>query len=580
MHNGIRLSTLWIFVLSIVMLGLALPTHAMADGPRLNSFWIVDADTDTIWKRLTLDDLIDLDHAPQSLNIIVESHDTVASVVFTLDGVQIQTENAWPYAMGGDNSGDYAALELSTGFHIIEATGYTGPDGTGEAGPSAVISLEIGRSDFDVDTTIDAPDTSPGDGVCATRKQLCSLRAAIEEANSLNGRQWIHVPNGIYPLQHGMITVTDRVTVRGESMLGVQIDGEGSRAFWISSLRTDFDELTITGAHGNDGGGAFTVEKGAELKLLDVEISGNTANGGPGAGLFNNGKTTIRRSRFDDNNASFDGPLCGGGMTADAGAIFNQGTLSVHRSSFTNNRAVRGGAILNNNVAVISNTTFSGNRARGGGGAIYNKEIAGREAKLHLAYSTLTQNEANVPCRNPLTREPDNKSVGGGLYNTGSATIGSSIIAQNIDHRDHSDSQYSPDCWSGSLGSTKGKLTSAGRNVWGELNEYCGLRYPNNFLYSECAPAQVDLAGCAIQPGDQIRRDKWGVPTAPLDAGLNTLSGFPLPAHTIAADSPALDFGGSLPLAFVFIFCPDSDQTQRVRPSGTPQLCDAGARER
>lgn len=77
----------------------------------------------------------------------------------------------------------------------------------------------------------------------------------------------------------------------------------------------------------------------------------------------------------------------------------------------------------------------------------------------YLAFSTLTENEADVPCRGP-SGEAEERRVGGGLYNTGNVTAGSSIIAQNIDHRLQDDTHYAPDCWSGQLATSVGKLTS------------------------------------------------------------------------------------------------------------------------
>lgn len=338
----------------------------------------------------------------------------------------------------------------------------------------------------------------------------------------------------------------------------------------------------MQGAHTDDniGGSAFLIEKSAELKLLDVIITGNTVNGAPGAGLRNAGITTVRRSRFSNNDAGFDG-ICGGGVTARGAAISNNsaGILRMYRSSIINNRAIRGAGLDNTGLAVISNTTFSGNLARGGGGAILNHVSLNGPARLHLAFSTLTNNKANVPCRGVIG-EPEERRVGGGLYNTGIATVGSSIIAQNIDHRSPNDLHYAPDCWSGQLGTNVGKLTSAGRNVWGELNDNCNLHYPNGFVFDECNPAQDGLAGCAIQPGDQILRDKWGTPDTPLDAELSVLFGFPVLHHEIAPTSPAVDFGGSLPLEFVFLSCPDSDQLHHIRPAKGQGVCDAGAWER
>lgn len=227
-----------IMAVAIFMAVLPLPADAAPSGPRLGSFKIVDADTNTDWDHLRFDDLIDLDHAPDSLNVVVDAEDPVGSVLFTLDGVVVKTENIAPYAMGGDSGGDYSPLELPTGFHIIEATGYTGPDGTGDTGPTSIVTVEIGHADFVVNTTIDAIDANPGDGSCSSRKNVCTLRAAIEESNALGGRQWVHIPFGTYNLSLGTIFVTDRVTVRGEAASTVRIDGGGRRAFRIQSLRS------------------------------------------------------------------------------------------------------------------------------------------------------------------------------------------------------------------------------------------------------------------------------------------------------------------------------------------------------
>lgn len=48
---------------------------------------------------------------------------------------------------------------------------------------TAVTAVSSGAT-FTVDTTADGPDANPGDGVCATAGAVCTLRAAIEEANT------------------------------------------------------------------------------------------------------------------------------------------------------------------------------------------------------------------------------------------------------------------------------------------------------------------------------------------------------------------------------------------------------------
>src|SRR5687767_2799245 len=61
-------------------------------------------------------------------------------------------------------------------------------------------SLPTNAASFTVNSTIDAPDAVPGDAVCATSAGICTLRAAIQEANALSGQDTISVPAGTYVL--------------------------------------------------------------------------------------------------------------------------------------------------------------------------------------------------------------------------------------------------------------------------------------------------------------------------------------------------------------------------------------------
>jgi CSLREA domain-containing protein len=45
---------------------------------------------------------------------------------------------------------------------------------------------------FTVNSLADTPDAAPGNGTCATAGGVCTLRAAIEEANSLSGDDTIN----------------------------------------------------------------------------------------------------------------------------------------------------------------------------------------------------------------------------------------------------------------------------------------------------------------------------------------------------------------------------------------------------
>ena len=60
--------------------------------------------------------------------------------------------------------------------------------------------IPVRAAGFTVNSPIDAPDANPGDGICATAAGLCSLRAAIQEANATPTADIVTVPPGTYVL--------------------------------------------------------------------------------------------------------------------------------------------------------------------------------------------------------------------------------------------------------------------------------------------------------------------------------------------------------------------------------------------
>src|SRR4029079_14318295 len=63
---------------------------------------------------------------------------------------------------------------------------------------------------FVVNSTLDATDVLPGNGACSPATAVCTLRAAVQEANALPGTHVIVLPAGIYRL-----TIPGRGEVRG-----------------------------------------------------------------------------------------------------------------------------------------------------------------------------------------------------------------------------------------------------------------------------------------------------------------------------------------------------------------------------
>lgn len=111
---------------------------------------------------------------------------------------------------------------------------------------------------FTVNSTADAPDATPGDGVCAAPGGACTLRAAIHETNALAGPDQINVLGGTYTLTraNSPLTITDSVTLTGAGAASTIIDGAGITGVIRVSPRLDvavtISDLTVQ--NGNGGG--------------------------------------------------------------------------------------------------------------------------------------------------------------------------------------------------------------------------------------------------------------------------------------------------------------------------------------
>ena len=138
---------------------------------------------------------------------------------------------------------------------------------------------------FVVNSTIDAPDANPGDGVCETTpgNGVCTLRAAMQETRALAGADTIIVPSGVYQLTiprdntvftdaaGGLITGGD-LTVLGSGMDSTIIDGNGldSVLITVPPGTVQLSGLTIrNGGNTRDGGGILNA---ADVLAPDVPM--------------------------------------------------------------------------------------------------------------------------------------------------------------------------------------------------------------------------------------------------------------------------------------------------------------------
>jgi hypothetical protein len=234
----------------------------------------------------------------------------------------------------------------------------------------------------------------------------------------------------------GVVTTCDEAHLDAALAGGglVTFNCGGAATITVTSTKTISADTTI------DGGGLITISGGHSAGVFSVNPSVNftvqnliIVNGtgayrnafGTGAGaIYNEGTMTVTNSTFYHNSA-----IGGGG-------IFNDGTLTVINSTFSDNSAGGGGGIYNSGTLTVTNGTFSGNS---GGG------IRSFDGALTVTNSTFYHNSAtaggggiwnyNGTLTVIVTNSTfsDNSAVGGGggISNGGPLTVTNSTFSGN-----------------------------------------------------------------------------------------------------------------------------------------------------
>jgi CSLREA domain-containing protein len=177
----------------------------------------------------------------------------------------------------------------------------------GASAPAVVLTLPMAT--FTVNSTLDAPDSAPGDGVCCMGSSflghcagVCTLRAAIQEANASMGADAITFnisgagPHTIQPTSP-LPTITGLVTLDGTTDPdgGGMINLDGSQAdvahgLVISAGSSVIRGLAISGFHlqfiDRDGGTGIRITT-AGGNIIEGNYIGLDATGAPVANLGN-----------------------------------------------------------------------------------------------------------------------------------------------------------------------------------------------------------------------------------------------------------------------------------------------------
>ncbi len=426
---------------------------------------------------------------------------------------------------------------------------------------------------FDVTTTLDRQDAMPGDGLCQTADNACSLRAAVQEANALGGGHVINLSSAEYALAlagrnedqaaMGDLDISaGEITINGVSALETAINGlRADRVFDVISGKLILNDLTIANglpydAIVGEGSGGGINNKG-QLVLRRVDLRDNEAS--TGGGIHNTGfgrSVSVIDSVIRNNNGKGSG-----------GAIRNLlGSVNIINSSIKDNIAFVGGGVWNSTGYVtINRSEFSGNSTNTEGGAVYMD--GGPRGAFTDAVVTLNVTNSSISGNSAAQN-------GAGIYLT--AGNGDNFLVK-LTHTTLANNT-----------SAGGPDTAYDASVGGS-GIYAGVGYNVEFINSVVADNVSSLARhtqCrSVDRNQAIFSDKpvisTGVnyvgdgscgftPNSSINLGAAVNLGGPTDVVPVLAGSVAIDASS--------VSCATEDQRGYLR-TDTDNLCDAGAYE-
>src|SRR6266487_553172 len=237
-----------------------------------------------------------------------------------------------------------------------------------------------------------------------------------------------------YRLAAGLPPIRANLTVRGNQATIERSRAPGTPDFTMLVVAFFFDvtisNLSFRHAAADEQAAAGAIENNGDLTVIGGSFGSNTTLG-YGAAIQNGGTLTVTGASFSGNQA------------ADGGAIANLSVAHIANSSFRNNRATfNGGAFHNEGQATFRNSQFAGNSAISFGGGIFNG-IEGNAATItrgtfrgnQAAAGGGIYNEDVVNLMDALVLDNRSNSQGGGIYTnwvlavTNSQIIGNSAAA-------------------------------------------------------------------------------------------------------------------------------------------------------
>ncbi len=318
--------------------------------------------------------------------------------------------------------------------------------------PAASTLISAPQAAFVVNSAGDAPDSNPGNGVCATAGAVCTLRAAIMEANHLPGSDSITINSGLnITLSSGNpdndTNAPFNPETGGDLDITCAINAGGDTC--NAPLAANVNNLTITGAVGGNtiSGGTFAASApltGTTDRVFDIGMDGIFGGGfGGSTGLqVTMSNLTIQngnvREDFNASNGGYGNFARGGAIRIDGfGQGGTRGALTLTSVTLNNNQADHDtGGVFDQYASISYNSVINTNNiGKGGpGGAL--SFGASAPATLTIAGSTFTGNEArNGTVFGTAATDCDGGAISANL-DTNVATIGTTNFTNNISFDD------------------------------------------------------------------------------------------------------------------------------------------------
>jgi hypothetical protein len=231
-----------------------------------------------------------------------------------------------------------------------------------------------------VNDSADSTDIRPGDGLCLDANGNCTIRAAIQEANSAPNQDVIifNLPGiAVIDLSLGELMINSNLYIIGPGARRLFIQrnhsaGADFRVFHIgqnAGAGINLRGFSISNGRAALGGGIL-IERGNTVNLIDLAINGHAA--GAGGAIANAGTLNMTRSSVSGNAAlttlGNQSSLGGGLINLDANS-----KATISDSTFTMNSSLSGGGIFNNGTLLLINDTITNNSAAQRGASIANE---------------------------------------------------------------------------------------------------------------------------------------------------------------------------------------------------------------